>query len=127
MVFAGPKAGSLVHEMQRLKAAEPWVALPAARQLSGIASDIRTKHHFALCQSSAIPEPRPTNFPEPRPTNREARPIALQPRRRRGSIPRSAISGHRRTGSAVFRLVVPGSHHALRSWRLKPNSGRWPQ
>ena len=34
--------------MQHLKAAEPWVAQPTARQLLDVAPDIPTKRHFAL-------------------------------------------------------------------------------
>jgi hypothetical protein len=41
-------------------AAEPWVAPPAARQLSGVVTRILTKCHFALRPSAAIQEPRPT-------------------------------------------------------------------
>jgi hypothetical protein len=42
------------------RAAEPWVARPTARQLSGVVSRVPTNRHLALRAPSAIQEPRPT-------------------------------------------------------------------
>ena len=43
------------------RAAEPWVAPPAARQRSGVVTRIPKNCHLALRSPSAIQEPRPTD------------------------------------------------------------------
>ena len=59
--FAASNVISSVYRLRRLTAAEPRVARPTARQRSGIARRITTKHRFALRQRWPIPEPRPSS------------------------------------------------------------------
>jgi hypothetical protein len=85
--FAASNVISSVYRLRRLTAAEPRVPRPTARQRSGIARPITTKHRFALRQRWALPEPRPTSAGRMRIVER-ACPYRGQPVRR---SPRSML------------------------------------